>query len=172
MLICLFSIISRVNAIPFKRMTTLNHRYWHCTRTALGLAASYKTNLLSQEDRHILTFQRLPYLLLNLLLAVYIYIIICLCTSDPFICGGFWVNEIMSVFVFGGTSTHKAPPKCKEHFNRCWFFSHPLNFSLFSSRVKHTAYFPSENRPSFKKPNTIKINLKLKKNQLYAWSVR
>lgn len=131
----------------------MNHRYWHCIRTALGLAASYKTNLLSQEDRHILTFQRLPYLLLNLLLVVYIYIIICFVHRILSFAVGF---ESMSVFVFGGTSTHNAPPKCKEHFNRCWFFSHPLNFSLFSSRVKHTAYFPSENRPSFKTPNTIK----------------
>lgn len=147
----------------------MNHRYWHCIRTALGLEASYKTNLLSQEDRHILTFQRLPYLLLNLLLVVYIYIIICFVHRILSFAVGF---ESMSVFVFGGTSTHNAPPKCKEHFNRCWFFSHPLNFSLFSSRVKHRAYFPSENRPSFKNPNTIKINLKLKKNQLYAWSVR
>lgn len=128
-LICLCSIIGRVNAIPFKRMTTLNHRYWNCTRTALGLAASYKTNLLSQEDRHILTFQRLPYLLLNLLLVVYIYIIICFVHRILSFAVGF---ESMRVFVFGGTSTHNAPPKCKELFDRCWFFSHPLNFSLFS----------------------------------------
>lgn len=104
---------------------------------------------VSQEDRHILTFQRLPYLLLNLLLVVYIYIIICFVHRILSFAVGF---ESMSVFVFGGTSTHNAPPKCKEYFNRCWFFSPPLDFSLFSSRVKHRAYFPSENRPSFKTP--------------------
>lgn len=141
--ICLCPITDRVNTTPSKRINTL----WiividTALAPALGLATSYKTNLLSREDRQILTFQHLPYLLLNILLVVYIYITICLCTSDPFICGGgFFKSMSVFLFVFGGTSTQNAPPKCKEHFDRCWFFSHPHVFQSYEQQSKILSVF-------------------------------
>lgn len=141
--ICLCSITDRVNTTPSKRINTL----WiividTALAPALGLATSYKTNLLSREDRQILTFQHLPYLLLNILLVVYIYITICLCTSDPFICGGFFfLSQWVFSFSYLVAHLHKMRLlNVKSTSTGVDFFRTPMYFSLLSSRVKYSVF--------------------------------